>query len=66
MLNNGLWDMLAVEIDSDLRRPIGEEVIISYKRRKQPRGAKKECPGLDLEGSHFVLDGIPRKCAEDT
>jgi hypothetical protein len=65
-LNNWLWDTQAVEIDGDLCRPTGKEVIVGHKHCKQPRGAKKERPGLDSQERHFVIDGTPRECAKDT
>lgn len=59
MLNDVLWDTLAAEIDSDLRGPVDKEVVVGHECRKQPRGAKKERPGLDSEGRSRVLDGMP-------
>lgn len=62
---NGLGDKQAVEIDGDLCRSSGKEVIVGHKRRKQPRGAKKERPGLDSQERHPMPGGAPHECAKD-
>ena len=64
-LNDGLWDTQAAEIDSDLCRLAGKEVIVGHERPKQPHGAEKERPGLDSEERRLVLDGTPCECAKD-
>ena len=55
-----------MEIDGDLCRPSGKEIIIGRKGRKKPRGTEIECPRLNSEGRRLVFDRTPHECEQDT